>query len=209
MRNDLQINQESKNRDFFNFWAKYYDKEKIFSKLLFNIVKKTVNSVKIKNGSKILDIGCGTGNLLFLLEKQNKELKLYGIDVSEKMLKIAKKKVKGAVLMNISASYIDKKFTREFFDYIFIVDVFHHIPEKEKLMKVFYKILKKNGKLIITDFDFGIILNKIFRFIEPGNTGIYTKKQMRALFTSSRFSFKKQKKFGLFSVMTVGDKIKY
>lgn len=196
---------ENQNRKFFNFWSRYYDKG-FFSKILLNIIIKTIKSIKIKNNSRVLDVGCGTGSLLYLLENRNLGLELYGMDISEKMLKIAEKKLNKTKLIIASAFDINKKFKENFFDYIFVVDAFHHIPEKEKIMKKFYKILKKNGKLIITDFDFGPLFNFIFYLIEPGNSGVPTKKQILELFRESNFFVEKQKKLNVFSLMTAGIK---
>ncbi|MEK6872451.1 MAG: class I SAM-dependent methyltransferase [Nanoarchaeota archaeon] len=198
---------EQTNEKFFDFWSRFYDKKGFFSRFLFNIVYKTIKSINIKQGSKILDVGCGTGNLLYLLERQKKNFKLYGIDISEKMLEVAEKKLNNVSLIRTSVFNLDKKFKNNF-DYIFVVDVFHHIPEQEKTTKKFHRLLKNNGKLIITDFDFGKTFNYIFHVIEPGNSGLNNKKQMKTLFIKSGFFVEKQKKLGLFSIMTVGIKMK-
>ena len=60
---------------------------------MFNSSKKTVEIANVKRKSKILDIGCGTGSLLFILSK-DKTLELHGFDLSEEMLKVAKEKLK-------------------------------------------------------------------------------------------------------------------
>ncbi len=201
MENNILINKR-----FFDFLAPYYDKG-ILGKFLSNIIYRTVVSVKIKNNSKILDVGCGTGNLLYVLERK-KSLKLYGIDLSKKMIQIARQKVKTADIREISVTNLDKEFVKNYFNYIFIVDAFHHFPNHKRVMKIFYRILKYGGRIIITDFNFGIILNKIFSALEPGNTGNYTKEQIKKLFKESGFMVEKQKKIGLFSLMTIGLKIK-
>ncbi len=75
---------------FFNEVAKFYDLINFyFVIVLFRLIK----DVKIKNNSTILDASCGTGSFLKVLSN-NKTLKLYGIDVSRKMLEIEKKKLK-------------------------------------------------------------------------------------------------------------------
>ncbi|MDP3991895.1 MAG: class I SAM-dependent methyltransferase [Nanoarchaeota archaeon] len=193
------------NKRFFDFWAPYYDRG-IFGRFLFNIIDKTANSVKIKKGSKILDAGCGTGNLLHILGGKNLGLKLYGTDISKKMMQIARKKVKEADIREISVTNLNKEFRENYFDYVFSVDAFHHFPNRRIVMNNFYRILRYNGRLVITDFDFGIILNKIFSVLEPGNTGVYTKEQMKDLFKKSGFIVEKQQKIGLFSLMTIGKK---
>ena len=200
MKNKIEINKK-----FFNIIAPFYDKG-LLGKFLFNIIYRTTDEIKIKKNSRVLDAGCGTGNLLYILERKNLNLKLYGIDSSEKMLKIARKKAMTADIRNISVMNLDKKFKKNYFDYIFSVDAFHHFPNREIVMKSFHRILKHNGKLIITDFDFGVVFNFIFSALEPGNTGNYSKEQLRKLFKESGFFVEQQKKIGLFSLMTIGKK---
>ena len=196
-------NLEQKNKEFFNKIAGYYDKS-IFKNLLFNPVKKAVEFVKVKKNSKILDAGCGTGNLLKILEDKNASLKLYGVDISKEMLKIARKKLKNAKIKLEAAEKLS--FKKNYFDYIFSVDAFHHYYDCSLVMKNFYRVLKKNGHLIVVDFSFGIFFNKIFSKIEPGNNEMHTVQEFKELFKDYRFKDIKQKKVGLFSILTVGRK---
>ena len=80
-----------KNRIFFDRIAKYYDFS-IFKKWQKNVKNTAFEMIYIKDHSKVLDAGCGTGSLLDTLNQMNKNLQLYGIDISPVMLKIAKKK---------------------------------------------------------------------------------------------------------------------
>ncbi len=207
MKNNLQtLVKVYQNKNLFDFIARYYNKG-IIGKWLFSIIKKTINSVKIEYDSKILDVGTGTGNLLYILDKQNKNLKLYGIDISEKMLEIARKNVKNAMFSKLSVLKLEKKFNKEFFDYIFVVDAFHHFPDQKIVINSFYKILKNNGILIITELDFGFVFNYFFHLIEPGNEWLYVKKEIKHLFLEAGFILEKQEKIGLFVVMTIGKKL--
>ena len=201
------VKRENQNKRFFNIVAGVYDRG-IVGKWLFGIIEKTIKEVNIDESSKILDVGTGTGNLLAFLEKKNKKLDLYGIDISEKMLSVARKKVRYAHFFKLSVLDINKKFKESSFDYIFVIDAFHHFPEQEEVMHNFHKILKNRGALIITELDFGRVFNYLFHILEPGNQWIYTKRQMRNLFIESMFTIKKQKKIGLFSYITIGTKVK-
>lgn len=196
-------NLEQENKEFFDKIAKYYDK-RIFKNLLLNSVKNAAESVKIKKGSKILDAGCGTGNLLKILEDKNKNLKLYGIDISKEMLKIVKRKLKN---VNIKLGSIEKiSFKKNYFDYVFSVDAFHHYYNYSLVMENFYKILKRGGYLIVVDFSFGTFLNKIFSSIEPGNNEMHTALEFKELFKSYKFKDIRQKRLGLFNILTIGRK---
>jgi|SRR3989344_4444079 len=188
------------NEIFFNRIARYYDMA--FGNWIRKIQIRVIKSVKIRNKSRILDAGCGTGNLLALLEGYN--LKLYGIDTSKEMLKIAKKKLRNS---NLRLAQIENlKFKKKYFDYIFSIDAFHHYSDKEEAMETFYRILKKNGKLIIVDVTFGRLLNKTLKKLEPGNSGIYTKSEMENIFKQHNFKCIRRKKVGMLTMMTTGTK---
>ena len=196
-------NLKQENIEFFDKIAKHYDKG-IFKNLLLKPVKKTVEFVNVKKNSKILDAGCGTGNLLKILENKNKNLRLRGVDISKEMLKIARKKLKNA---KIELGAVEKlTFKKNYFDYVFSIDAFHHYYNQGLVMRNFYRVLKKNGELVIVDFSFGILFNRIFSRIEPGNNGMHTASEFKELFREHKFKDIKQKKVGLFSILTIGRK---
>jgi ubiquinone/menaquinone biosynthesis C-methylase UbiE len=196
-------NLEQKNKEFFNKIAGYYDKS-IFKNLLFNPVKKAVEFVKVKKNSKILDAGCGTGNLLKILEDKNKNLRLYGVDISKEMLKIAGKKLKKGIIKLQSAENMN--FKKNYFDYVFSIDSFHHYYDNKLVMRNFYRVLKRKGCLIVVDFSFGVFLNKIFNKIEPGNNEMHTALEFKELFKEYKFKDVRQKKSGIFNILTIGRK---
>src|SRR3989338_11199608 len=132
-------NLEQINVKFFNLIAGYYDF--FFGNWIRKTKKKAINVVKIKDNSKILDAGCGTGNFLKILENSKKNLSLYGIDISREMLRIAKGKLNKPKLEIKSVEKMG--FKDNSFDYVFSVDAFHHYSKPDLVMKNFYKILKK------------------------------------------------------------------
>ncbi|HJL81158.1 MAG TPA: class I SAM-dependent methyltransferase, partial [Gammaproteobacteria bacterium] len=58
---------------------------------------KTLARINLEEGSKVLDLGCGTGELLKILEDCFPSSDLTGIDLTEEMLAIAKQKLSSRV----------------------------------------------------------------------------------------------------------------
>lgn len=139
-----------KTREDYNRIAKYfsYTRQRLWEELKW--LKKFV-----KNGQNILDWGCGNGRLIFLLE--GSKVKYYGTDQSSKLLKIARKnfnqEIKDGWVKFYSTANKKKKFSANFFDLVFMIASFHHLPDKQSRMELLndiYKQLKSGGKLIIT-----------------------------------------------------------
>jgi|SRR3989344_1041704 len=194
---------KEQNVKMFDRIAEVYDKG-IIKKWSLTIQKNIIDSLKFKRNSKILDVGCGTSNLLSMLYKKDNSFALYGIDISTKMLKVSKEKLKGRVKLKVipieNINYKNK------FDYIFSVDSFHHYYNQDKALKNMFFALKKGGNLVIVDIDFGIIFNKIFHIIEPGNNRIIRHLDMTKLFKLNKFKKVRQKKIWYFTFMTIGKK---
>ncbi|MFA6424229.1 MAG: class I SAM-dependent methyltransferase [Candidatus Magasanikbacteria bacterium] len=109
----------------------------------------------VKDGQNILDWGCGNGRLLFLL--QDKNIKYFGLDQSDELLKYAKKKwaaeIKSEKASFFSTAARDKKFSDNFFDLVFMIASFHHLPDENMrldLLKKVYQEMKVGGKIVIT-----------------------------------------------------------
>lgn len=139
-----------KTREDYNRIAKYfsYTRQHLWTELEW--LKKFV-----KNGQNILDWGCGNGRLVYLLE--NKNVNYFGTDQSVELLKIAKKsfkkEIKAGWVKFFSTASKKKKFPANFFDLVFMIASFHHLPDRQSrldLLADMYKQLKPKGKLIIT-----------------------------------------------------------
>ena len=56
----------------------------------YDIIKKILNSLKLKRENIFVDIGCGKGRILFLVATENIK-KIVGIELRKKLVDIAKK----------------------------------------------------------------------------------------------------------------------
>ena len=190
------------NKKFFNLWAITYDWS-LLKPWLYSLQKKATSNINLRNNLNILDVGCGTGDSLILLSKFKFKLNLYGLDLSEKMIKRARKKLNGKAILKIG-DVENLPFKANSFDYVLNTEAFHHFPNPDKAVKEIYRILKKEGKLILADITFeSLFIKRIFKLLEPGHVKIYTKKEFNDLFVKNKFKVLKQKKVGLFVILNI------
>lgn len=110
-------------------------------------VKELYEFFKDKNEPlNILDFGCGIGKASQFLANYFPNSNVYGIDISEKSIKIAQNKV----IKNCKFEVFNEEYfllNKDFFDLIFISNVFHHIEYKEHLNLLINlrSILKSNS----------------------------------------------------------------
>lgn len=129
----------------------------LFVKRKFQIVSKL-----IPPSSKVLDIGCGDGDLFNFLITPN----YYAIDGNEGNIKDLLKK--GIKAKKIDLNKEELPFKDEKFDFIFLLDVLEHVANSTKLLQESRNRLKNNGNLIITLPNDYHLLNKIrFFFNKP------------------------------------------
>src|SRR3954465_13956196 len=60
--------------------------------------KKTVRSLELKPGAKVLDLATGTADLAIMIAHQHPHVSLVGVDPSQKMLEVGQKKLEAQQL---------------------------------------------------------------------------------------------------------------
>jgi ubiquinone/menaquinone biosynthesis C-methylase UbiE len=120
-------------------------------------LKKLLSLSNIESSSKVLEVGCGTGNYIVAMEK-SVGCSCWGIDPSEKMLSKAKER---SGKINFKIGRVEKPgFSDNFFDLVFSVDVIHHIKNRIDYFKEAYHVLKQGGRICtVTDSEW-IIRNR-------------------------------------------------
>ncbi|KKM07557.1 hypothetical protein LCGC14_1732700 [marine sediment metagenome] len=131
--------------------------------LLFGLVRPEELS------DDIIDLGCGTGRILKLLELSGKR-KLTGIDFSTECLKSAKENLKYTKLKEMDVTDLSE--IKEQFETVICFGVAHHTTEPKKVFKECVRLCKTNGMILygvskkysIRYYDY-ILLNRFVKFL--------------------------------------------
>lgn len=102
---------------------------------------------KIKEGSKVLDVGCATG--YFAQKLKEKDCKVWGIEMDKKAAILAKPYCEEVIVEDIEKIEKLPK-PRNFYDYILFLDVLEHLKYPDKIIQLLKPYLKKDGKIIIS-----------------------------------------------------------
>jgi len=142
----------------------------------------------IEEGEKALDMGCGTGRLYEIFKDKN--IDYIGVDFSENL--IAKAKEEHGDHFKI-ADILSLPFSSDYFDSIWSIAVFHHIPSKKLRMRALSEIkrvLKRNGRIIMTCWKIKLFFRKDIFIPFHGKKRYYhvfTRRELKKLFLKAGF----------------------
>jgi len=110
-----------------------------------------VSRINLKDNERVLEIGCGGGNLSRFLSKAVPFGVLISIDYFDYWIDKAKKRLKNFKTIELVQEDILNFKDKDYFDLIIIHYVLHDILEKEKAVKIFKRSLKDNGRIYVRE----------------------------------------------------------
>lgn len=136
----------------YGIWEEH---TKNFTEALINTNKVLADLAQITASDHVLDAGCGVGGTAFYLAKE-KGTTVTGISLSEKQLNTANKTASSFNLENRvtfhNMDYCNTSFPDASFDVIWACESMCHAAEKNAFLNECYRLLKKGGRLIISDY---------------------------------------------------------
>jgi ubiquinone/menaquinone biosynthesis C-methylase UbiE len=144
----------------FTLLAPFYD---LVTMPVSKVRDRVVNFTNAGTGSKILDVGTGTGKQAFAFAKKGYDV--VGIDLSEAMLTVARKKNKYTNVKFEVADAVNLPFENDSFDVSCASFVLHDMPLtiRETILKEMARVARPKGMIVIIDY--ALPVNKIGRFL--------------------------------------------
>lgn len=143
---------------FYDTQDDLYDKDIVYDNFEKITAIENIEALKEMGGKenlkekKILDIGCGIGDTAVYFALQG--AKVYGTDISPKMISIAKTMAQNYGVNDSCKFFIGPAekidFSDDNFDFIFGNGILHH-TDIEPAIKEIHRVLKKNGKAVFIE----------------------------------------------------------
>jgi ubiquinone/menaquinone biosynthesis C-methylase UbiE len=115
---------------------------------------------RIKNGMKVLDLGCGPGYFSVVIAEMTGDTgRVIAADLQEGMLEKVYKKIRGTHLeqrIELHKCQEDKIGISEKVDFILAFWMIHEVPDQERMFMEMKSILKPGGKIFIAEPKFHV-----------------------------------------------------
>jgi SAM-dependent methyltransferase len=143
---------------------------------------------RYKEGGKLLDIGCATGNFLVNMRKRE-GWEVYGVDTSQHAVQMANEQ---HGLDVFCGTLEEANFPENFFHAITLWDVFEHLPDPSGSLVEIQRILKPDGILVLRvpnlhSWDARIFGSAWAGLDAPRHLYVFTPRTLSAMVTKQRF----------------------
>lgn len=155
---------EQQRDEFWDLYSRYYDcvyHLMPYRKLLWD----TYEALDLRDGMRVLDAGCGTGNFEhFIAEKNHPDITIDAVDASPDMLAIASEKCLGLSHVSFHQANLNGRlpFDDETFDRIASINVLYALEDWDATISELLRVLRPEGRMVLTsslsEFKFGPLL---------------------------------------------------
>ena len=128
-------------KDYDRRWSYYVD----------STTRETLARLKVGPGHRVLDVGCGTGELLSRLAARYPDARLSGLDPVPEMLEVAKGKLSAGVDLRVGWAN-ELPWPDAAFDVVVSCNMFHYITHPVAAIREMERVLRPGGQIVITDW---------------------------------------------------------
>jgi len=121
------------------------------AKILENHEIEFLKNAGLKEKRKVLDLGCGLGNTIHMIQKHFANIELFGTDTNSEFLMHCRQNFDG--INFFESNVYELGMQEEKFDFIYARFLFQHLSDPTKALQEISKILNPGGVLVILDVD--------------------------------------------------------
>lgn len=180
----------------FARWSHFYDSIvfRLYFEPLYNKILQIINHLVEERPwarARVLDIACGTGEILIRLSVQYPDMELTGFDLVPEMLKKANEKAKKENMRWIEGDASHLPFANGSFDLVICSEAFHHFFQPEQTLSEIHRALTDGGFLLLVDpgantWASNLLFNGLGKIFEQMNR-CYSDKELTAMLHNASF----------------------
>jgi ubiquinone/menaquinone biosynthesis C-methylase UbiE len=141
------MNEPGPNRWFFDAWSRVYDWPLVQWATYRPVHDAVIGGLETFKGRRVLDVGCGTGQLTVRLRQAHERTKVVGCDFSAGMLQQAA--ARSRVVPWVCGNACELPFRDGAFAAVVCTEAFHWFPDQNAALAEFFRILSPGGRLMI------------------------------------------------------------
>lgn len=148
--------------------------DKVETELAFKLLK-------VKQGMRVLDVGCGTGN--YSMKLANLGCRVTGVDISDNMLDIAREKAgrEGADIEFFNMDAYNLEFDDESFDGVLCMTAFEFLDKPQKALEEFFRVVRKGGQILVGTITSDSAWGKLYMSEEFRQNSVFKHATLRTL----------------------------
>ena len=170
-------------RRYFNKWAKGYDRS--WTQIWFQENhRRIVQAMAPPADSRILDVGCGTGQLAARLAQRVPHGSVLGVDPAEEMIRVARRQHRHRQNLRFEVGSSEAiPADAGAFDIAVSTISFHHWARPVESLRDIARVLRPHGRVLILDLCrdnlFMGALDQLQRWLQPSHAGMTSTTEMR------------------------------
>jgi arsenite methyltransferase len=154
MTGDRPISPDERLQSEFNRWAEQGRGEEMERHHL-DITEKTIRSMELRPGERVLDLGCGAGWATRLLARLVADGptgfgQVVGVDVSDEMIRRARQASKDFEnVMFVWGSAQQIPWEENYFDKVLSVESFYYYADQDRALAELFRVMAPRGRMFI------------------------------------------------------------
>jgi ubiquinone/menaquinone biosynthesis C-methylase UbiE len=141
------VSESAPRRAFFDIWSRVYDLPPVQAAIYHPVHDAVLGELRSHPAARILDVGCGTGDLTARLQAELATNLVAGCDFSAGMLEQAAARTRAVRWLQADATRLP--FMDASFEAVVSTEAFHWFPDPDAALREFHRVLSPGSKLLV------------------------------------------------------------